>query len=62
MTQPEFIQALEQELRLCGRPFDRAEVLAFVESMWPLVEEDQDTGLWAAEFWRAEGVGAPSIK
>jgi hypothetical protein len=54
MTPAEFTKALEQELHLTGRPFDRASVLAFVEAVWPLVEDDPDIGLWATEFWETD--------
>jgi hypothetical protein len=62
MTPAEFVQALEQELHLSGRPFDRANVIAFVEAVWPLVEDDPDIGLWAGEFWNAESVAVEPVR
>jgi hypothetical protein len=56
MTQPDFIQAVESELHLRGIPFDRAGLLAFVASAWPLIEENLDPGFWAGEFLRTEHV------
>jgi hypothetical protein len=56
MSQPEFVEALEAELHLRGIPFDRAALLAFVASAWPLIEENPDPGFWAREFLRAENV------
>jgi hypothetical protein len=50
MTRPEFLAALESELQQRGRPFSRADVLAFVEACWPLVADDPSPARWAAEF------------
>ncbi len=50
MNQADFTLALESELRLLGRPFDRGALLAFAADVWPLAEDDPDTGLWAREF------------
>jgi hypothetical protein len=30
--------------------FSRADLLAFVASVWPLAQEDPDVGSWAREF------------
>jgi hypothetical protein len=56
MSQPEFVEAVESELHLRGIPFDRAALLAFVASAWPLIQENPDVGFWAGEFLRAENV------
>jgi hypothetical protein len=56
MSQSAFVEALESELQLCGVPFDRAALLAFVASAWSLIEENPDPGLWAGAFLRAENV------
>jgi hypothetical protein len=56
MTQPDFVEAVESELHLRGIPFDRAALLAFVASAWPLIVENPDPGFWAGEFLRAENV------
>jgi hypothetical protein len=50
MTRPDFLAALEAELQARGRPFSRADVLAFVEACWPLIEETPVIGYWASEF------------
>ncbi len=50
MTQADLVQALEGVLRFRGVPFDRGELLAFVEDVWPLAEDDPDPGRWAREF------------
>jgi len=50
MTQADFVALLEQELRLRGVGFSRADVLEFVASIWTLAEEDPDPARWAQEF------------
>ena len=50
MTQPDFTAALEQELQLRGVAFSRADLLAFVASAWPLIEDDPGVMFWAREF------------
>jgi hypothetical protein len=56
VTQIDFIEALESELQLRAVPFDRAALLSFLESAWPLIEENPDVGFWATEFLRTENV------
>ena len=50
MTQDDFPLALESELQLQGRPFTRADLLAFAASVWPLAQDDPNPVTWAAEF------------
>jgi hypothetical protein len=50
MNQPDFLTALEQELRLRGIGFDRADLLEFVADVWPLAQENPDVAFWAQEF------------
>jgi hypothetical protein len=50
MTLPDFITALELELRFRGVAFDCADVLTFAADVWPLAEEDPDVGRWAEAF------------
>jgi hypothetical protein len=50
MLHEEFIGLLEMELRLRGVGFHRATLAEFVEASWPLMQEDQDGGLWARKF------------
>jgi hypothetical protein len=47
--------ALEIELRLRGRPFDRADVTTFAEGVWLLAEDDPEPGRWADAFLVAHG-------
>jgi hypothetical protein len=58
MTRDDFTAALEEQLRLRGLSFSRAAVLEFVQSVWPLAEDDPDPVRWAERFveaGRAEG-------
>jgi hypothetical protein len=58
MTRDDFTAALEEQLRLRALNFSRAAVLDFVQSVWPLAEDDPDPVLWAERFveaGRAEG-------
>jgi hypothetical protein len=50
MKPNEFSAALAGELRLLGVPFDRGALLSFVESAWPLIEDDPDPGRWVGAF------------
>jgi len=53
-----FTAALEEQLRIRGHSFSRADLLDFVASAWPLIEDDPDPVLWAQRFveaGRAEG-------
>jgi hypothetical protein len=53
MTQTEFVTVLEEELKLRGLAFSRAEVLEFVEDVWPLTKDDPDPVRWADRFVEA---------
>jgi hypothetical protein len=37
-------------LHLLGISHDRSELLALIESAWPLIEDDPDVGRWAGEY------------
>jgi hypothetical protein len=50
MSPSEFIPSLESELALLGMPYARADLLAWVASMWPWIAEDADAARWASEF------------
>ena len=39
----------------------RAEVLAYIASMWPWIEDDPDAGRWAGEFLEARTGAAAGI-
>jgi hypothetical protein len=50
MSHPDFLAGLEQELRLRGVAFSRADVLAFAGDVWQLAEDDPDPVRWADAF------------
>jgi len=50
MTHTEFLSDLEACLRSRFAVWDRGELLAFVESCWPLCEDHPDPAFWAAEY------------
>jgi len=50
MTQADFIPLIEQELAVLGTAYDRAALLEFMGSAWPLIEEEPDALHWAREF------------
>jgi hypothetical protein len=53
MTPADFLPLIEEDLRARCRPYDRAELLAFVEAAWPLIEDAPDVPRWAAAFLEA---------
>jgi hypothetical protein len=52
----EFVRALEAELQLRGVPFDRADLVSFVVSAWPLIEDNPNVPHWATAFLEALGM------
>jgi hypothetical protein len=50
MNQDDFVVTLEHDLRGRGVAFNRADLLAFVQAAWPLIEDDPDVSRWAAAF------------
>ena len=50
MNQAGFLTALEQESRLRGIGFRRADLLEFVPGVWPRAQENPDVTFWAQEF------------
>jgi hypothetical protein len=51
MTQADFLEVLEWELLTHGYSIDRAEVQAFTQACWPVIEDDPgDLSRWLAEF------------
>jgi hypothetical protein len=56
MTQQDFVEVLESELQMRLTLFDRATLLSFVASAWPLIQVSPDVGFWAGEFLRSENV------
>jgi hypothetical protein len=50
MTQAEFLGTLEEVLLQRRISFSRAAVIAFVESCWPLIEDNPDPWHWSACF------------
>jgi hypothetical protein len=58
MSELDFTAALEDELRLRGLAFSRADVLAFTDDVWQLAHEDPDPVRWADAFVEAGYAGA----
>jgi hypothetical protein len=54
MTQPDFLAMLETDLALRGVAWARAELIAYVASMWPWMDDDPDVARWAEEFVAAQ--------
>jgi hypothetical protein len=50
MSPEDFVAVLENQLRLQGLQFSRADLMAFVASAWPLIDDDPDVWFWAGEF------------
>jgi len=50
VTREAFTAALEEQLRIQGIVFSLAELLDFVESVWPLAADDPDPVIWAQRF------------
>jgi hypothetical protein len=53
MTRDDFAAALEEQLRIRGYSFSRADLLDFVASAWSLIEDDPDPVRWAERFVEA---------
>jgi hypothetical protein len=60
MHKAEFIMAMEHELWLRGRAFDRRELQTFVADAWRLIEDDPDAHFWVREFVNAGWEGRPA--
>src|SRR5262249_42001391 len=58
MTRDDFVAALEEQLRIRGYSFSRADLLDFVQSVWLLAEDDPDPVRWAGRFVEAGRAGA----
>jgi hypothetical protein len=58
MTPERFFTLVEVELQRRRAPFDAAELLAYVEAMAPLFEQEATPAAWAGVFLR-EQPGAP---
>jgi hypothetical protein len=50
MSKTEFFPSVEADLRLRHVPFDKAELAAFLRSVWPLVEPSDRPEHWAEAF------------
>jgi hypothetical protein len=50
MSREHFTAAVEEQLRIQGISFTRADLLDFVESIWPLAQDDPDPVVWAERF------------
>jgi hypothetical protein len=55
MTLPDFITALESELRPRPVVYDRRELETWATAVWPIAEEDPNPGRWAEAFLEARG-------
>jgi hypothetical protein len=53
LTSDDFLVLVETDLRLRHVPFDLAELRAFVEDAWPLVEPGDTPETWATTFLQA---------
>jgi hypothetical protein len=60
MTQADFLESLEAELRLRHVAFDRLMLTEFVASVWPLIADDPDVRLWAGEFIASGNATVPA--
>jgi hypothetical protein len=50
MSRVDFAAALEEQLRIRAVSFSRADLLEFVEDVWPLAQDDPDPVPWAERF------------
>jgi hypothetical protein len=50
MSRDDFTAAVEEQLRIQGIAFSRADLLDFVEGVWPLAQDDPDPVVWADRF------------
>jgi hypothetical protein len=50
MTPSDFLHLLEDALRQRRLPFSRGAAIAFVESCWPLIEDNPDPWYWSECF------------
>jgi len=57
MTPADFFALVEIDLRLRHVPFCAAELWAFAEAVWPLVEPGDTPELWAQAFLVATAAG-----
>jgi hypothetical protein len=60
MTPADFLPLVETILSTAGVSFERRAVVAFVTSMWPMIEDDPDAGRWANEFLAASVAQIPA--
>jgi hypothetical protein len=54
MTPADFLAVLETELAARFAVCDGAELRAFLEAAWPLIEDDPDPARWATAFLEAK--------
>jgi hypothetical protein len=45
-----FLAQMEKQLQPAGVPFSRAALQCFIESAWPLIEDDPDPQFWCERF------------
>jgi hypothetical protein len=50
MSREHFTAAVEEQLRIQGISFSLADLLEFIEAVWPLAQDDPDPVVWAERF------------
>jgi hypothetical protein len=60
MTPTDFLQSLESVLQHRRVAFSRAALQMFVESAWPLIDDNPDEDYWSERFVEAGGVEVPA--
>lgn len=58
MIPADFLPLIEEDLRARYQPYDRGELLGFVEAAWPLIADDPDPARWATAFLKDAGRGS----
>jgi hypothetical protein len=50
LTPTDFLLMMESALRPTHTPFNRAALIAFVESSWELIDDHPDPAFWSERF------------
>jgi hypothetical protein len=61
MTPTDFLHLLESTLRQHRVQFSRAAAIAFVESAWPLIDDDPDVWYWSERFIEADAAISTAV-
>jgi hypothetical protein len=59
MTAQDFLAQVEAHLQLHATPFSRAELMAWVQSTWPLIADDPCPEKWCDAFLDAAPLAEP---